>query len=74
MLSPGDPLGQFYMDTLSGLITTTAVSLDRENEDEYRLKVSVTDGFRMVMLHIPQITQLQLRANRALYQYLCLSL
>ena len=56
MMSPGDPLGQFYMDPLSGLITTTAVSLDRETEDEYRLKVSVTDGSRMVILHIPQIT------------------
>ena len=46
--SSGDPVGQFYMDPVSGVITTTAVSLDREIRNEYTLTVSATDDFRMV--------------------------
>ena len=39
----GDPAGQFRIDHLSGLISTTVVSLDREVEEEYTLRVRVTD-------------------------------
>ena len=40
----GNEMGHFEINSLSGTITTTDVSLDRETEDSYMLTVMASDG------------------------------
>ncbi|TSN95695.1 Protocadherin Fat 1 [Bagarius yarrelli] len=42
-ISSGNPQGFFSIDTKTGLVTTTSRKLDREQQDEHILEITVTD-------------------------------